>query len=351
MKTLFLKSNGDKEKKRERGNRGGKGKTQSSRDKSKKKVHFEPRAVQVAATSQGDANRTAAADRQAAKAQSTAQSATAEAQSSTPRTRDEKKTAAPKSQSLHFEKAIAATKAKQADKIYDFQVGKSSSAAAAQPTKKATTGAQSSTTKAAADRHAALTADWSGLDDEASPVISKAAADRPAAPTAAADRQAAPTAAADRQATPTAAADRQAAPTARVSDEAAPVNKTKAQRSAEAKAATAANAAATVLAVGDTHADMAGLDGAMGRVMDLITAFNALMSAQVVTSRQKDALEQNERLLLHVYNVAVRLYNLLFPARPRAIFPTSKEGASDLLARMVEFELQARPHPSWIQGM
>jgi hypothetical protein len=78
---------------------------------------------------------------------------------------------------------------------------------------------------------------------------------------------------------------------------------------------------------------MAGLDAAMGRVLDLITAFNALMSSKVVTSWQKDAMKQNERLLLHVYNVAVRLNNLLFPSRPRAIFPSTKEGASDLLAR------------------
>jgi hypothetical protein len=106
-----------------------------------------------------------------------------------------------------------------------------------------------------------------------------------------------------------------------------------------------------VLAVGNAYADMAGLDAAMGRVLDLITAFNALESSKIVASREKDAMEQNERLLLHVYNVAVRLYNLLFPQRPRAIFPSAKEGASDLLARIVEFELQARPHPSWIKGL
>jgi hypothetical protein len=59
----------------------------------------------------------------------------------------------------------------------------------------------------------------------------------------------------------------------------------------------------------------------------------------------------NELLLLHVYNVAVKLYNLLFPYKKREVFPSSKEGASDLLACMVELELNARPHPSWIKGM
>jgi hypothetical protein len=118
-----------------------------------------------------------------------------------------------------------------------------------------------------------------------------------------------------------------------------------------AKKATAAKHHVERLERSDQHADMAARAGAMGRVVDLVTAFNEFLRSETkVTCMQRDAMERSERLLLHVYNVAIEAFNELFPNKKRPKFPSTLEGASELLAIMVELQLNTRPHPSWIAG-